>query len=119
MAKTAARYYVKLDTLWQGSPYRYAGPFASREEAEQAIQEAADKDTAEMVVPAGDGGRNVSWSGRGLDIKRAIRVAGVVSQSIAQRSGLSLDPETGNVISAVPANADELFSMEHPDYDYQ
>lgn len=116
MTRTTNRYYVRIDTLWQNSAFRYAGPFTSRGEAEQAIQQAAEQDDAEMILYP-DANRNytgqhtISHTGHGLDIKTAIRVWDILSASDAKRRGM----RDSNILPSVPCNTEELKSMEYPD----
>jgi len=106
MAKTPATYYVRLDTFWQHSPDRFAGPFGSREAAEAAIDAATTNPAADVV----------RLDRRPRDIKYAIRVYGVLPASQALRLGMCTPEMTDysrtNVISRIPLDTDDLFELE-------
>jgi len=105
MPKTPPTYYVRLDTFWQNSPDRWAGPFTSRDEAEQAIDDAAR--SKESLV--------VRLNQNPQDIKHAIRVYGVFPASQAIRRGMILpemDIDRTNIIDRIPLDTDELFDIE-------
>jgi len=89
-----ASYFVRVDTYWAWAPDYFVGPFASRDAAQAAIDEAlsASGGLAQMAY-------NLSpdvWSG--------VRIHGILSRTAARRSGMRDDDQ----ISRIPLNADDL-----------
>jgi hypothetical protein len=110
MARTPATYFVRIGTYWQNSPYRFVGPFATREEAEAAIEAAYT-----------NGNVNVwrSSSMCGGDIKTAICVYGVMNKSEAFRAGMrDIGLRGTNMLPRIPVNTDELFDYEQAMSEY-
>lgn len=111
MTKSAAAYYIRIDTYWQHSPDRWVGPFASRKQAEGAIGAALNAEDG-CAVMSGQ---------RPQDIKRAIRVYGVFPKSHAERMGMrdaSHYPKSNLIGHEVPINIDELFEKESAGLSY-
>lgn len=104
MARTsAAQYFIRFDTYWQNSPNRFCGPFASRAEAQAAIDNIP---TAANVW--------LSTSQCGGDIRDAIRVyPTILTATEAKRMGMRNDYSAAhNTYAALPDDMHELFSME-------
>jgi hypothetical protein len=97
-------YYVRFDTYWQGSPDRWAGPFDTRGEAQEAIDLAVDTPHTCAVLAGQTPG----------DIKHAVRVYGVSNKSQAERLGMrDHTHDTTNVVGMrVPTSTDDLFEIE-------
>lgn len=72
-----ATYYVRTDTFWQNSPDNWEGPFDSKREAQEWIDEKLSSD--EDYVMSGTSPRN---------IRDAKRIFGVYSKSEARRMGM-------------------------------
>ena len=103
MARTsAATYFVRVDTYWQDSPDYFVGPFATRADAQAAID---GIDTADNVWRAD--------SLCGGDIRTAVRVyPEVLTATEAKRRGMRGDYSSKhNVINAMPTSGDDLFDM--------
>lgn len=101
--RAQATYYVKFDTYWQNSPDWFAGPFASRNEAQAAIDVALTR-----------AGSKVAMSTQtSRDVRHGIRVWDILSRSEALRDGLRLDWDgRRNCIGKViPADTDHLFDL--------
>lgn len=106
MPKTAATYYVRIDTFWQNSPDRFVGPFPTRAAAQKAI-DAACADPQSQIVVLGTSPR---------DIKHAIRVWGIMTATEARRAGMHEDWDSlRNVLPEIPLHTDHLFEMEQED----
>jgi len=87
------QYYVRTDTFWQNSPDRWEGPFDTRVEAQEWIDEKLD------------GPENYVMSGQSpRDIKTARRIFGIYSKTEARRLGLRSYVHGDNVTNV----ADEL-----------
>src|SRR5260221_1960407 len=106
MARTAASYYIRIDTYWQNSPNRFVGPFATREEAEAEVERALAA-SGSLVARAENHSPNV---------RRGILVfPDILTRSEAVRTGLrpmgSL--RGGNCVGEhIPVNIDELADLE-------
>ncbi len=72
-----ATYYIRTDTFWQNSPDTGEGPFDTRKEAQEWINEKTSG--PENYVLAGQSPAN---------IKTAKRIFGVYSKSEARRLGM-------------------------------
>jgi hypothetical protein len=95
-----ASYFIRIDTYWQNSPDRFVGPFKNRKDAEAAIKVAQDADTS-LVVRPGQSAR---------DIKRGIRVLGVVPATVARRNyGMT---ERNTLSRVIPINTEDLREHE-------
>lgn len=106
MARIPASYYVKLDTYWQHSPDRFAGPFANRDEAEKAIDIALKRAGSKVTM----------YNHQAADVRHGIRVYGVLSRSEARRDGLRLDwdGQRNCIGKVIPVDTDHLFDLENP-----
>jgi len=104
MARTPASYYVKFDTYWQHSPDRFAGPFASRDDAQAAIDAALNDPQSKAVM----------YGQHATDIKHGVRIYGILSRSEARRDGLRLDwdAEQNCIGKRIPVSTDDLFELE-------
>lgn len=71
--KTRATYYIRYSTYWQNAPDWFAGPFASREEAQKEIERATDTGKVDVY-------------GRGLsrDVKNNYAILGIVTKTEAK-----------------------------------
>ena len=106
MARTAAAYYIRIDTYWQNSPDRYVGPFETKDEAQAEIDRALSAD-------------NNVWNARnhvGGNIKYAIRVyPDILSATEAKRMGmrpLGALRGTNMIGGRIPDNTDDLYEIE-------
>lgn len=107
MPKSPATYYVRVDTFWQNSADRFVGPFKSRPAAEAAIREANAAPGGEVVV-MGTSPRN---------IKRAIRIWGVLTKTEAERAGMRDEYDSRrNVLPRIPIDTDDLFDLEEREH---
>ena len=104
-AKSKNTYYVRVDTYWQNSPDSFIGPFASRADAQTAIDAALDAPNS-LAVLAGNSPR---------DIKEAVRIHGILSKTEARKFGLrdwSLGDNESNCPSGrVPVDGSDLAEM--------
>lgn len=90
-----ATYYVRFDTYWANSPNYFAGPFPSREAAEEAIK-AAENARGSKVV------RSYQMAN---DVRNGIRVHGVVSATEARQYGFG---DSYEAFDHIPRNTSEL-----------
>lgn len=93
-----ATFYVRLDTLWQGSPDRFVGPFGSRKSAEQAID-------AAVQAPGSKAFRSHNMAS---DARNGIRIYGVVSASDAKKYGLKNNYQA---LDEIPLDVSQLNSL--------
>ena len=98
---TIARYFVRIDTYWHNSPDYFVGPFASREEAQAAIDDIRTEDNVWL-----------STSQCGGDIRTAVRVyPAILTATEAKRDGMRDDyGSRHNVISQMPQGSGDLFA---------
>lgn len=103
--KTAATYYIEVDTYWQNSKSYFVGPFKSREAAEAWYAEIPEYANVWL---------NNSMCGG--DIRSAWRVyIGALSKTAATRCGMRDDFEHGyNVLDInIKPTANDLSSAVH------
>ena len=99
---TAARYYVRFDSYWQGSRDYFAGPFESREAAEAAINAIDTEDNVWL-----------STSTCGGDIRTAYRVyPKVLTATEAKRAGMRDDyGHKHNTVDRLPSREYDPFDV--------
>ena len=106
MARTAAAYYIRIDTCWKNSPDRYVGPFETKDEAQAEIDRALSADNNVWRADRHVGG----------NIKYAVRVyPDILSATEAKRRGMRLlgDLRGTNLIGArIPDSTDDLYDIE-------
>lgn len=103
MARTAAaQYFIRIDTYWQNSLDYFVGPFASRANAQSAIDGIQTEDNVW-----------ISTSQCGGDIRTAVRVyPSILTASEAKRMGMRNDyGPRHNVVTQMPSREHDLFEM--------
>jgi hypothetical protein len=104
MARTAAAYYVRVDTYWQNSPDRFAGPFESREAAQAEIDRAINEPDSNAWLAGEHCGGN---------IKYAVRIfPDILTATEAKRQGmrpLGALRGTNMIGERIPVHADDLY----------
>lgn len=111
MTRTAPRYYIRIDTYWQGDPDRYVGPFATRSEAEAEIERAWERAMNSQGFPGTIG---IAGMASPQNLRDAIRVHGVLSATEAKRLGMRQDGFRDNVLpgKTIPRNSHEMMLRE-------
>lgn len=89
----SAKFYIHLDTYWQNSADRFFGPYASREDAEAALD-------ATNIVRA-DNGHSAP------DVRYNVRCNGIVTTTEARKRGMKQA-----INDDLPNNATELHDIE-------
>ena len=92
-----AKYFIRLDTYWQGSPDRWFGPYPT-------------KDTA-LAACDGSGAGRADLGQMASDVKYQTRVLGIHNATESARMGRS--PENSYpAVSKVPGDTDRLLTFE-------
>jgi hypothetical protein len=105
-------YYIKFDTFWQNSPDWYAGPFASREQANNALHQAVDHPESQIVQASEKGGF--------IDVRNAIRVSHVMSREEALEDGLREAGQRGyNIVPSLPFSRNALLALLQEDRNHE
>jgi len=86
-----ARFYIEVDSYWQNSPSLFIGPYADRQDAQNAA-DASEAIPASRIAP---------------DVKHNVRYE-LLSTGRAKRAGMNTDNTESPLCASVPSNTEQL-----------